>query len=132
MHLDEKEPARTSPTNAISNASVQIVREYTGRGPTKAKTIISRDMVVILFQNTLTRAEHSLVAAGKSELVIQMRQEFQRTMRDDLVAVVESNTGRKVIAFMSANHIDPDMAAETFVLEPQAEEDGQGNGASAS
>jgi hypothetical protein len=30
---------------------------------------------------------------------------------------VEQITGRKVVAFMSANHIDPDMAAEVFVLE---------------
>jgi hypothetical protein len=28
---------------------------------------------------------------------------------------------RKVIAFMSENHVDPDMAAEVFVLEPLAE-----------
>jgi hypothetical protein len=28
-------------------------------------------------------------------------------------------TERKVIAFMSSNHIDPDLAVEVFVLEPQ-------------
>jgi hypothetical protein len=30
---------------------------------------------------------------------------------------------RKVIAFMSANHINPDMATEIFVLEPSPEEE---------
>jgi hypothetical protein len=39
-------------------------------------------------------------------------------MRDDLVALVERETERKVIGFMSDNHIDPDMAVEVFVLEP--------------
>jgi hypothetical protein len=39
-------------------------------------------------------------------------------MRDDLVKVVEDALDRKVIAFMSTNHIDPDMAVEVFVLEP--------------
>jgi hypothetical protein len=29
-------------------------------------------------------------------------------MRDDLVGLVETELGRKVIAFMSDNHIDPD------------------------
>ncbi len=39
-------------------------------------------------------------------------------MRDDLVATVEEHTGRKVAAFMSDNHIDPDMAVEVFALAP--------------
>jgi uncharacterized protein YbcI len=39
-------------------------------------------------------------------------------MRDELVALVEEQLGRKVIAFMSQNHIDPDLAVEVFVLEP--------------
>jgi uncharacterized protein YbcI len=29
--------------------------------------------------------------------------------------------GRKVVGFMSDNHIDPDLAVEVFVLEPLAE-----------
>ena len=39
--------------------------------------------------------------------------------RDDLVAIIEAETGREVIAFMSANHIEPDMALESFVLAPR-------------
>jgi hypothetical protein len=30
-------------------------------------------------------------------------------------------TGRSVIAFLSANHIDPDLAVETFILAPDAQ-----------
>ena len=44
-------------------------------------------------------------------------------MRDDLVAAVEMLMERKVIAFMSANHIDPDMATEIFVMQPPAEQE---------
>ena len=40
-------------------------------------------------------------------------------MRDDLVALVEGQVQRKVTAFMSANHADPDLAVETFVLAPE-------------
>ncbi|CAN5604091.1 hypothetical protein BH20ACT19_BH20ACT19_00870 [soil metagenome] len=39
-------------------------------------------------------------------------------MRNSLSAAVEDVLGRKVIAFMSANHIDPDLAAEIFLLAP--------------
>jgi hypothetical protein len=35
---------------------------------------------------------------------------------------VEAATGRAVIAFMSQVTFDPDMAAEVFVLEPEAED----------
>jgi uncharacterized protein YbcI len=51
-----------------------------------------------------------------------MRKAYQDTMRDDLVTGVEEITGRTVIAFLSDNHIDPDIAIESFVLEPEAGE----------
>jgi hypothetical protein len=38
-------------------------------------------------------------------------------MREDLVSIVERQLERRVIAFMSQNHIDPDLAVEVFVLE---------------
>jgi hypothetical protein len=37
-------------------------------------------------------------------------------MRPELIAGVEQVVRREVIAFMSANHVDPDMAVEFFVL----------------
>jgi uncharacterized protein YbcI len=70
-------------------------------------------------RDTLTRAERSLVRAGKGETVRSLRHEFQQTMRDDMVAAVETLTQRKVIAFMSDNHIDPDVGIEAFVLAPE-------------
>jgi uncharacterized protein YbcI len=105
---------------AVSNAIVHLVREYTGRGPTKARTQYSGDLVSVVMADALTKAERSLVADGKGELVRDVRHEFQRTMRNDMVEAVESITERRVIAFMSDNHVDPDMAIEAFVLEPQA------------
>jgi uncharacterized protein YbcI len=103
---------------AISNAAVRIMSEYTGRGPTKARTSIRDDVVLILMQDTLTKAERTLLAAGQADFVMETRHRFQMTMRDDLVGAIEMLTERKVIAFMSTNHPSPDMAAEIFVLEP--------------
>jgi len=105
---------------AVANAIVRLVREYTGRGPTRARAHISGDLVSVVMADTLTKAERSLANDGKGELIRNFRQEFQRTMRTDMVKAVETITERKVIAFMSDNHIDPDMAIEAFVLEPQA------------
>jgi uncharacterized protein YbcI len=110
----------------ISTATVQILSEYTGRGPTKAHTVMNKDSVVILLADTLTKGERSLARMGMSDHVLETRKRYQMAMREDLIGAVESRTGRKVIAFMSDNHLNPDMAAEVFVLEP-LHEDGAGN-----
>jgi uncharacterized protein YbcI len=111
-------PPAGSITAAISNAVVQIMAEYTGRGPTKARTSIRDDVIVVLMQDTLTKAERSLLKAGHEEFVLETRHRFQTTMRDDLVAAVERLSQRRVIAFMSTNHAEPDMAVEIFALAP--------------
>jgi len=109
--------------SAISNAVVGIVHEYTGRGPTRARTSIRDDVVVVVLQETMLKAEHSLVKDNKAELVAQMRRSFQQTMRADMSAAVSKLTGRDVIAFMSDSHLEPDYSVEVFVLAPEDQED---------
>jgi uncharacterized protein YbcI len=106
---------------SISNAIVHLHREYLGRGPTKARTSIRDDTIVVLMTDTLTKAEHSLVADGKADEVLSTRHSLQGTMRNDMVTAVERLTGRTVMAFMSTNHIEPDLACEILILEPQGE-----------
>jgi uncharacterized protein YbcI len=108
-----------SVSSAISNAIRQLVADYTGRGPTRARTSIRDNLVVVLLEDTLTKGERRLVHKGRDHRVIDYRREFQDAMREDAIASVEELTGRKVTAFMSANHINPDLAAELFVLEPE-------------
>lgn len=108
--------------SAISNGVVRLLRDYTGRGPTRARTHIDGDLVSVVLEDTLTKGERSLVQDGETALVLQARHAYQRTMRPYLVALVEQLTGRRVRAFLSDNHIDPDIAIESFVLEPNAEE----------
>jgi uncharacterized protein YbcI len=102
----------------ISTAVVQLLHEYTGRGPTKAKTSINEDVVTVLLADTLTKGERKLVDNGLSDRVLQLRHDYQLTMREEFVAIVERQLDRTVIAFMSQNHIDPDLAVEVFILEP--------------
>jgi uncharacterized protein YbcI len=111
----------------ISTGAVQLLSEYTGRGPTKAHTILNRDSVTIVLQDTLTKGERSLAAKGKQEEVLHTRHAYQQVMRNDLTQLVEQAVGRNVTAFMSANHIDPDTAVEFFLLEAS---DGEVGGSS--
>jgi uncharacterized protein YbcI len=108
--------------SAISNAVVGIVHEYTGRGPTRARTSIRDDVVVVVLQETMLKAERSLVEDNKAELVAQLRRSFQQTMRADMSGAVERLTGRDVIAFMSDSHLEPDYSVEIFVLAPNGAE----------
>ena len=39
-------------------------------------------------------------------------------MAQEAIGIVEELSGRRVAAFMSDNHIDPDLAIEIFVLQP--------------
>jgi uncharacterized protein YbcI len=113
---------------AISTLIVRTMSEYTGRGPTKARTYINGDVVTVVLHDTLTKGERSLVNDGLSELVLSTRKAFQSTMRHDLVSGIEEILGREVSAFLSDNHIDPDIAVETFLLAP-AGTGPQGDGA---
>ncbi len=106
---------------ALSNMMVALLRKYTGRGPTKARTTLGHDHVLIALQDTLTTGERALVAGGYSDRVLDTRRCVQELMRDEAVEGVERTTGRTVIGFMSDNHIDPDMGVEIFLLDPRSD-----------
>ena len=114
---DEDARDRGTLAASISSAVVHLFTEYTGRGPTRARTTIDGDLVVVILQDGLTKAERALVRAGKREEVLRLRRVFQDTMSDELIAAVERLTQRRVQAFMSANHTEPDAAAEIFLLD---------------
>jgi uncharacterized protein YbcI len=73
--------------------------------------------VLCVLEDTMTKAERTLASAGKEDSVLRVRHELQNAMRNDLTAAVEEFTHRKVVAFLSANHVEPDLSAELFVLE---------------
>jgi uncharacterized protein YbcI len=108
---------------AISNAVVGLLHDYTGRGPTHARTTIGPDTIVVTLRDCLTKAERTLAEHGQAVEVLAMRRAFQNTMRTELVAAVELLTGRHVEAFLSDNLHDPDVAVEIFLMS-RADSDG--------
>jgi uncharacterized protein YbcI len=103
----------------ISTGLVQLHSRYYGKGPTKAKTHMVNDTIICILKGGFTTVERTLVETGKTESVYQMRRSFQQAMEVEFTEVVEEATSRKVIAYMSQIHTDPDLAVELFVLEPQ-------------
>jgi uncharacterized protein YbcI len=102
---------------AVTSALVGIHTEYLGRGPTTASTFHHGNVLVTLMHGVLTRAEKSLARTDRAHVVNNIRQLFQETMEADSRAAVERLTGRKVVAFISGNHTDPDIEADMFILD---------------
>jgi uncharacterized protein YbcI len=106
---------------SISDGLVHLHKEYYGKGPTKTKTYLVNDTVVCMLRGGFTVVERTLIDDGRAEAVHDVRRVFQNTMKERFTQVVEEATGRKVIAYMSQVHSDPDLALEVFVLEPGKE-----------
>jgi uncharacterized protein YbcI len=103
---------------AISDGLVALLKEFYGRGPTRAKSYYQDDLVVCVLRGGFTRVEQTLMEGGREDSVIQQRMDFQDLMRQRFEKVVEDATGRTVIGFMSGNQQDPDLMCEVFVLGP--------------
>jgi uncharacterized protein YbcI len=100
----------------ISKEIVRLQAEYYGKGPTKAKTYIVDDLVVVVLEESFTRAERTLVERGEREAIQHIRRRFQQAMADGFTSVVEQATGRKVRVFLSETDVEHDVSVETFLL----------------
>src|SRR4051812_32761782 len=100
----------------ISKTVVRALARTTGRGPTKARTTIGENGVFVVLQDSLTIGEQTLADHGEGRAVLDLRRRWQAVMQADVSREIKQLTGRKVIGFMSDNHID--LAVEVFVLEP--------------
>ena len=103
---------------SISNAIVGIHREYFGRGAKRTRTVMGADYIICFLEDIYTPVERTLIDAGRFPAVQATRSAFQDTMRDNFVEAVERLSKRKVVGFLSQVHVDPDLAVETFILEP--------------
>jgi uncharacterized protein YbcI len=100
----------------ISREIVRLQAEYYGKGPTKARTYVFDDLVVVVLEETFTRAEKTLAQRGEGDAIQHIRRRFQQQMAEDFIGVVEQATGRKVRAFLSDTDIAQDVSVETFLL----------------
>ena len=111
---------------AISEAIVGLLRERTGRGPTKARTALSSDLAIVTLGDCRTVAERTLAAEGHHALATQFRAALHAGMRDEAIAAVEAITGRQVAAYLTNQQHDPDLAVIAFHLGAPADVHGSG------
>jgi uncharacterized protein YbcI len=103
---------------AISTSIVGILREHYGRGPMKAKTYALDDIVVVVMRGSgFTALEQTIMDSGEPQRVVDLREDFQRLMAARYKETIEELTGRKVVAFLSQAHVEPDITMEVFFID---------------
>jgi uncharacterized protein YbcI len=103
---------------AVTNGIVKLFHDYYGRGPTKAKSYILDDRILVcVLENTMTRVEKTLVDNGHGHKVREVRLTFQEAMAHEFKQCVRDILGREVMAYHSQLTLDPDLGFEFFVLD---------------
>src|SRR5438132_9352284 len=103
---------------AISTSIVGILRDHYGRGPMKAKTYALDDIIVVVMRGSgFTPLEQTIMDSGEPDRIIAMREDFQRVMAERYKDTIEELTGRKVLAFLSQAHVEPDITMEIFFVD---------------
>jgi uncharacterized protein YbcI len=105
------------PLADISREIVVLLKNLVGRGPTRSKTYIHEDCVVVLLREGHTRGEETMFEAGGGRAVAQGRVDMSETIRLPLIEVIERHAGRKVVGFLSSSQQDPDLISFIFVLD---------------
>lgn len=105
---------------ALSNAMVGLKKQYYGKGPSRARSYLMDEYVLVVMEGGLTRSEETLLAAGQADLVRNYRLAFQETVTQTTTQAVEELTGRKVLSYHSQIVFHPTRAFEIFVLDAPA------------
>jgi uncharacterized protein YbcI len=105
----------------IADVMVALFKEQFGRGPTRARAEwAGADAVMVVLEDTLTPAEHNLVAMGEHQRLRDTRMFFQYASVREFCEPVEQITGRKVRGFISGMDTLADgLACEVFLLHPK-------------
>jgi uncharacterized protein YbcI len=101
----------------ITNRIVSFMREHYGRGPIKAKTYVLDNLIVCVLSDGFTAIERTMMEGGEPDRVLEMRRDFQRMMKLRYTQMIQDLTGRKVLAFLSQAHVEPDLTIEMFLMD---------------
>jgi uncharacterized protein YbcI len=104
---------------AISNAVMRLTNELYGKGAARTRTFITDEHVFCALEGVLTSVERTLVEAGETDLVRELRTRFMQMVRPGFAAEVARLLGRQVVAMESQLVFDPDTLFLIFVLGDQ-------------
>jgi uncharacterized protein YbcI len=103
---------------------VKVHKDFHGKGPTKARSHVSQNLITVVLEGGFTRSEETLCAHGHNREVAESREAMRQAMEPALCRVVERITGRSVRSYMSANDPAMGVQVEVFVLHADAASNG--------
>jgi uncharacterized protein YbcI len=105
--------------DAVTAEMVVFHEHYHHRVPVTAKTLLLGDEVLIcVLGGIYSDVEKTMIELQRGTLVQQVRSAFQVAMQHKFIAAVERLSGREVLAFVSDQHVGPDIEIELFMLKP--------------
>ena len=105
----------------ISREISRVHEESYGAGLSEVKVMMQDDLVVVVMNAELNRAEQTLSDAGNGESVRRTREAFQDAIAPTFKAIIERATGRSVASFASRMVMaEQPWSAEVFRLQPAA------------
>jgi uncharacterized protein YbcI len=105
---------------AVTDAMVALHERYHHRKPVSAKTLLlGGDLLACVMGGVYTDVEKTMIEIQRTTIVQETRSAFQTAMQHKFIAAVELLSGRDVLAFISNQHVGPDMEIELFLLKPE-------------
>ncbi len=104
----------------LSDEMVRAQKKYFGKGPTRAKSYMLDDLLIIVMRGGFTTAEKTMLDFHQEDQVRHFRQTFENEMTERLTDMVEDITGRKVLGYQSQVLFEPDVVVELFVFDEKA------------
>ena len=101
---------------AVTNSMVTLHERYY-RAPATAKSqMLGEDLLACVLGGVFTDVEKTMIELQRGRVVQETRSAFLEAMQQKFIEEVERLSGREVIAFISNQHIGPDIEVELFVF----------------
>ncbi len=108
---------RNEPLSEICAEIAAAVRRTWGRGPVRTTAHwAGPDILVVMLADGHTDQERTLLRSGRADLLRRGRLALQEILEDEMKAIVQGATGRRVATTLGATRVDPDLSAEIFLL----------------
>ncbi|MGB2712150.1 MAG: Na-translocating system protein MpsC family protein [Conexibacter sp.] len=103
--------------DAVSASMSTLHERYYGRAPASTKSqMMGEDLLACVLGGVYTEVEKTMIELERTAIVQETRSAFQAAMQQKFITEVERLSGRRVLAFISNQHVGPDLEVELFVL----------------
>jgi uncharacterized protein YbcI len=106
---------------AVTEVMVGFHKRYYHRAPVTAKTLLLGDeLLICVLGGIYNDVEMTMIELQRTTIVQETRSAFQSAMQRRFITAIENLSGRQVAAFISNQHIGPDIEVELFMFAPRS------------